>query len=220
MNQMQQFVLFQTGNMQFALDQNCIKDILLIPVTLIQAQGRIQQHTIELEGRLLSLIDFAAASGQDSAPVQPSTGKIIVLKGAPPLALLADNVIPAVDAGADQMEELPSIFAGTARACFPKVLRLEEQVALVIDTAALAKFETCAAESATGRPARQRLSAQNRETSFAADDGHINATTQTIDTRAIEAIIAEQLESIISLRVQKAVVHALRRHIGSPGQMG
>jgi chemotaxis signal transduction protein len=220
MNQMQQFVLFQTGNMQFALERNCIRDILPVPETLLQARDRIQQHTIELKRRLLLLIDLAAASAQDSAPVHSSTGKIIVLTGSPPVGLLADNVMPAIDAGEDQLDELPSIFAGPSQACFPKVLRLEEEVALVIDTAALAEFEKCAAVPATGRSARQKLAAQNRKTSFVVDDVQLNTPPQRIDTRSIEVIIAEQLESVISLRVQEAVAHALRRYIGRLGQMG
>jgi chemotaxis signal transduction protein len=211
---MQPLVLFRTGNMHFALDRNCIEDIRPIPGTLPQAQGRIQQHTIEIEGRLLLLVDFAAASSHDTAPVHPSNGKIIVLTGSPSLALLADNVDPAIDAGADQMDELPSVFAGTAQACFPKVLRLEEQVALVLDTAALAEFATCAAASAADRPTRQKQATQSRETALAANGVRLNAITQRIDSQAIEAIIAEKLQTIISLRVQEAVVHFIRRHIG------
>jgi chemotaxis signal transduction protein len=206
---MQQLVLFQTGNMQFALDRNGIKDIRPLPVKFTQAQGRIQQHSIEIEGRLLLLIDLAAASSQDSVLVHPSNGRIIVLKGSPPLALLADNINPAIYAGADQMDELPSVFAGTALDCFPKVLRLEEQVALLIDTAALAEFETCAAASMTDHPTRHKQATQNRETSLDADGGQLNSITQEI-----EAIIAEKLKTIISLRVQDAVAQALRRNIG------
>jgi chemotaxis signal transduction protein len=214
---MQLLVLFQRGNMQFALDRNCIKDIRPIPVKFTQAQGRIQQHTIEIEGRLLLLIDLAAASSQDSALAHPSNGKIIVLKGSPSLALLADDINPAIYAGADQMDELPSVFAGTALDCFPKVLRLEEQVALVIDTTALAEFETCAAASMTGSPARHKQATQNRGTSLDANGGQLNSITQRIDTQEIEAIIAEKLKTIISLRVQDAVAQALRRHIGRIG---
>lgn len=215
---MQQLVLFQTRNMQFALDRNCIKDIRPIPVKFTQAQGRIQQQTIEIEGRLLLLIDLSAASSPDSALVHSSNGKIIVLKGSPTLALLADNINPAIYAGADQMDELPSVFAGTALDCFPKVLRLEEQqVALVIDTAALAEFETCAAASMTDRPMRHIQAAQNRGTSLDANGGQLNSVTQRIDTQEIEAIIAEKLKTIISLRVQDAVAQALRRHIGRIG---
>ena len=64
------------------------------------------------------------------------------------------------------------------------------------------------------RSTRQYQAAQNREPSFVADGVRLNRTTQRIDTRAIEAVIAEKLETIISLRVQEAVVRALRRHIG------
>jgi chemotaxis signal transduction protein len=211
---MQQLVLFQTGNMQFALDRNCIKDIRPIPDTLTQTQGRIQQHTIEIDGRLLLLIDFAAASSQKTAPANPSNGKIIVATGSPPLALLADTVNPAIDASPDQMDELPLVFAVTAKACFPKVLRLEEQVALVIDTAALAEFETSAGASAADRTTRQKQATQNPGTSLAANGAQLNASAQRIDTQAIEAIITEKLKKIISLRVKEAVVQILRRHIG------
>jgi chemotaxis signal transduction protein len=210
---MRQLVLFQTGNMQFALDRNCIKDIRPIPETLTQAQGRIQQHTIEIDGRLLLLIDLAAASSQDTAPAHPSNGKIIVATGSPPLALLADKVNPAIDASADQMDELPLVFAGTAKACFPKVLRLEEQVALVLDASALAEFETSAA-SAADRPTRQKQATRNLETSLVADGVQLNVSAQRIDTLAIEAIIEEKLQKIISLRVKEAVVQILRRHTG------
>lgn len=184
-----------------------------MPVTLTKAEGRIQQHAVEIEGRRLILIDLAADSSQDTDPVRPPNGKIIVLTGSPPLALVADSVHPAIDAGADQMDELPSVFAGAAKACFPKVLRLEEQVALVLDPAALAEIETCAAASTTEPPTRQTQASQSRESSPAVDDGQLNASAPAIDTRAIEDIIAERLQTIISRHVQEAVVHALRRHI-------
>jgi chemotaxis signal transduction protein len=206
---MQQLALFQTGNMHFALDRNCVRDIRPIPVRLTPAQDRILHRTIEIDGRLMLLIDLAAASSQDPALAHPSKGKIIVLKGSPPLALLADNVNPAMDARADQMDDLPSIFAGAARACFPKVLRLEEQVALVLDAGALAQFEACAAASAT-----QNQAAQNRTASPAASKVGLKAPPIPINTQAIEAIIAEKLQTIISLRVQEAVVRAFRRYTG------
>ena len=211
---MQPLVLFQTGNMQIALDRNCIEDIRPIPTPLIQGQSRIQRHSIEIGGRHRLLIDLAAASSQNIAPVHPPNGKIIVLTGSPPLALLADNVHPAIDVSADQMDELPSVFTGTAKACFPKVLRLEEQVALILETAALAEVETYAAASATAPQARQEEATQRREAAPAAEGAPSNAAPLRIDIQAIEAIIAERLQTIISLHVQEAVVHALQRYMG------
>ena len=99
---MQPLVIFQTGNMQFALDRNCIAGIRPIPAILTQARTRILQHIIEIEGRRLLLIDLAAASNQDIEPVHPSNGKMILLTESLPLALLADNVGSTMDAGAGQ----------------------------------------------------------------------------------------------------------------------
>lgn len=214
----QQLVLFQTGSMEFALDRNCISHIRSIPEQTRETRDRIQQQTIEHEGRSLLLIDLAADANQDCAVPHPSDAKMIVVKESPPMALLADHVKCNVETNGEQMDELPPVFAGTARACFPKVLRLEDQLALVIAADALAELGIYADTAPAARQTRPHQNRDKKETFKADNPAHSNPSSTPSADKTLENIVGEKLQLVIGRRVRKTVAETmartLERHMG------
>ncbi len=135
---MQKLVLFQTGEMEFAIKLDCIEEIRPIPEGSILSRQHLQQ-TIEQKGDLILLIDLASETHHNSAP--GSDAQLILVKGSPRYALLADVVFDTIEAEENQKHELPIVFENTARSCFPEVLCLRHQIFLIIDSQALGEIK-------------------------------------------------------------------------------
>lgn len=137
---MDKFVLFQTANVNFAIELNAIRHMGPYKTAPGATQGRIQQQTIKFNERSLKLIDLAAAAGQNTGTAYPLDGKVIIAKGAPTSALWADSVKGVFKAKAAYLHEMPPVFSDAVRTLFPKVLRYKEQLFLVADASVLDKL--------------------------------------------------------------------------------
>ncbi len=202
---MPQLALFQTGSMQFALDRNCISHIEPLTTELKAAQGRVQKQTIVYKGRPLVLVDLATTVGTDAAVPYPAKVKMIVVKGTPDFALWADSIKGVLSVKADQMDVLPPVFACTARACFPKVLRLKDQLVLVVDTAALAKQEQISVISPSVQQQQPKQAAAGRGPSLVEEAALMNRLSARSDDHTIETIVAQKLKQFIGRRVKQVV---------------
>lgn len=134
---MSQLVLFHTGNIHFAIQRDDIGHIVSSKNGFSSALYRVQCQTVKYKGCSLVLIDLAATATKGSQRPYPPELKIIVLKSAPALGLLAEKISGALDVDPQQMDVLPPVFTGKARACFPKIVRLGDHLGLVIDAATL-----------------------------------------------------------------------------------
>ena len=205
---MQELLLCQTGDIEFALHRDCIDNIQSIPPGSPQVR-RSQQQTVENEGGPLLLIDLASyANHRTLSPPQPDA-KMIMLKGSPACALLADDVKETLEADISQMDELPPVFAGTARACFPKVLCQEEKLVLVVDTDALAdcKIDFDAAPDTyreQQNEIEERLETPTTEKALPLPP----SSTPSISV-PLEDKVGEILRKIIEQRVQKKVAETM-----------
>lgn len=207
---MRQLVLFQTGNIEFALDRDCISHIRPIPGDSTGDVGRVQQQPIEVEGRDLLLIDLAAASNEDGAATCPTEAEMIVVKESS-LALFADQVKSTLDVKGEHMDELPSVFGGTACACFPKVLHLDDQVALVIDPDALADVETYAAKL-RAKPKTKRHRAEDEPKAPQPEKAQQMPTASApVVGDTLEAVVGDKLRDIIARRVEEVVAQTMAR---------
>lgn len=202
---MQQLVLFQTGNMKFALDRNCISRTRPIPERSTDSWGRVRKQTIDDEGRALILIDLAAGSNQDATAPNPSDAQMIMINSSPPIALWADRIKRPLEADGHRMEDLPPVFAGTACACFPKVLCLEDQLALVIDINTLAELECYTDAAPTVERTRQNPNEDKRKISRAENPLNLHP----LQARTLEAVVGEKLRQFIEQRVQEMVTKAM-----------
>lgn len=204
---MQQWVLFQTGNMEFALDRSCIRRTRPIPTRSMDRWGRIRKQIIDDEGRAIILIDLAADSNHEATAPNPSDAQMIMVTTSPPIALWADRINPPLEADRDQMEDLPPVFAGTACACFPKVLCFEDQLALVIDINTLAELEFYTEAAPAVARTRKNPNKDKREISRAENPVHLHPS----QARTLEAVVGEQLRQFIEQRVQERVVKTMAR---------
>lgn len=207
---MRQLVLFQTGNIEFALDRNCISHIQPIPDDSTGDTGRVQQQPIEVEGRDLLLIDLAAASIEDGTATCPGQAEMIVVKESP-LALFADQVKNTLDINGEHMDELPAVFGGTARACFPNVLHLEDQVALVIDPDALADVETYAATLRENSKIKHLFGEDEQKVQKTENAPLMQTASDPVAEDTLEAVVGEKLRDIIRRRVKEVVAQTMAR---------
>jgi len=216
---MPEFVLFQSGSSQFALDRKSIRQISLLAADAKKPYNRILRQTLAYQGQTLPLFDLAAALGEDSAASTPDP-KVIIGNSTPATALRADCVNGRLTADAAQVADLPRFFTGTARACFSKVLLLKEHLVLIVDWAGLAVIEA----SRTGLPASVQhvvpcKNAANRQgLAPTAKAGLSNPESEHTGQRSLEIIVAQKLQQFIEGSVHQVVARTmaetLQRYVG------
>lgn len=202
---MPQLILFQTGNMHFALERNTIDHIGPPTAGFSSNLCRVLCRTVAHGGCPLALIDLAATPDQDSKrPYSPEL-KIIMLNTAPSVGLLAEQVHGALDVDTQQMDMLPPVFTGKARACFQRIVRLDDHLVLVIDAASLAELLPDGWQSAVENkpPATQEEDRIERT----------HPARERPGTQEIEALIVRKFQDIISRRVKRLLPQAMAEAI-------
>lgn len=202
---MPQLILFQTGNMHFALERNAISHIGSPTAGFSSDLCRVLCRTVAHKGRPLALIDLAATLEQDSNRPYPPELKIIMLKTAPSIGLPAEHVHGDLDVDTQQMDVLPPVFTGKARACFQRIVQLDDHFVLVIDAASLPELLpdgwTSAAENKP--PALQEEDRTERS----------HPAKERQGTQEIEALIVRKLQDIIGRQVKRLLSQAMAEAI-------
>ena len=94
-----------------------------------------------VDGEEVPIYDLSAI--MDVATLTPDSRnrKVMLVKvQGRDLALLVDQVERAVEVDSDFVEQLPPIFTGPPRDCFPKVLRREDELILILSPEGLGKI--------------------------------------------------------------------------------
>jgi chemotaxis signal transduction protein len=204
---MQELVLFQTGDMKLAIDQNDIIEIRPMADDCILTRGCLQQ-VIETRDGLLLLIDIASYADHATPPAPSPNARLIHVKGTPPYVLLADDIIKTLQAGQSQMEVLPPVFADTACACFPKVLRTENQLALVVDTIALGELKVDM-HAVPDQWWAQQLKLEEYQETPTTDIAPPVTPSSACASDTLETKVGEILRKIITQRVEKKVAETM-----------
>jgi len=198
---MPQFVLFETGKVQFGLVRSCINRVEPMCDTVRAAMAPDVRQRIGPPGGAIDLIDLSKAL---EGSVESSPGRdaeVILLNGNAGLSLLADKVGETLEAGAEQLYDLPPVFSGNARACFPKVLRIEDTMALIIAVEGLetirpimhhANPETCAGRESDGKEAHPGGPQQD-------------APAVPLDGNRLEGVMIRKLSHMIGQQVDQVV---------------
>lgn len=211
---MPQLAIFQSGNVHFAVERDCIRLIEPITTALKAASGRNRKQTIAHKGQSMLLIDLAVGLGAPAAAPHPRSAKMIVIKGQPAMALWADRIHGVVTAGAEDMDALPLVFAGTARACFPKVLRRKKGLALIVDTGVLARIEASGEDHGLIRQGvREERHAPASETG-AKRPGEIPVMRADI---TVENIVDMKLHQFIGQRVKQVLEQTMTKTMARQG---
>jgi chemotaxis signal transduction protein len=220
---MPEFVLFQSGSSQFAVDRKSIRQISLLAADAKKTHNRILRQTIAYQGQTLPLFDLAAALGEDTACTPDS--KVIIGKLTPAAALRADCVNARLTADAAQVVDLPLVFTGTARACFSKVLLLKDHLALIVDWAGLAVIEA----SRVGLPGSVQHVVPCKEAAAQqgpAPTGKAELSSPEFEhsgQRSLEIIVAQKLQQFIEGSVHQMVARTmaetLQRYVGPSSRL-
>jgi chemotaxis signal transduction protein len=215
---MPKFIIFQAGNAQFAVDPTCVGGIQPASALGATLETRKACRTIQYQGRALQLIDPAAVlNSGNPAPYPPDAKALMVnpLNGTPDMAIIADAVNGEMDAPEQQMNELPPVFTGPAGRYFPTVVRLEQRLALVVNTAALVEFEPggdiapCRTRAASGsditpNPAPHPMLLKNPPRGVT--DIHLER---------LEKLIESTLHKMVARHIQQAVPEAMNKAMGT-----
>lgn len=215
---MPKIILFQSGNAQFAVDPTCVSEIQEASALGATLETRQVCQIIHYQGRALQLIDLAAVLKSDNPAPHPPKAKALMVKplnGTPDMAIFADAVNGVMDAPVQQMNELPPVFTSTARRYFPNVVRLEQRLALVINTTALVEPEPggdlalywTGAESGsdnTPNPAARPLLLKKPPQGATA-----------INLERLEMLIEATIHKMAARRIQQAVAQAMNKALGA-----
>jgi len=126
-------VLFQVGNRKFGLDMPLIKSIHQGSAFFSGQTGENPGVALELDGKEIPLCDLSAILGEGRTSHDLRSKKVMLVESkGNSLALMVDSVDGVVSVESDQIEPLPPIFKGQALACFPRVLRQEENLVLLL----------------------------------------------------------------------------------------
>jgi chemotaxis signal transduction protein len=129
---MSKLVLFKSGDVLFAIGRAYIAHIAPMTADAMPAWHCSQRATLPFKGEFLPIIDLAAATKSERCASNPSEPKAIVIGATPNLALWADHVNGLLSADIGEEVDLPQIYHGTARECFPTVLRIKNHIALIV----------------------------------------------------------------------------------------
>ena len=138
---MQKLVLFQVSGRRFGLDMALAKSIEA--ANLPQAKGSDWRNrgTLVADGVEVPIYDLAANMGDETLTHDSRNRKVMLVKvQGRALALLVDQVDRAVEVDSDLVEQLPPIFTGPPRDCFPKVLRREDGLILILSPEGLGRI--------------------------------------------------------------------------------
>lgn len=131
---MQKLVLFQIGNRQFGMDMSLVTYIQQSrPVLAAQPESGNPDELI-IEGKTIPFYNLPVLFGENNDTKKPTDQKIVMVKDqTKTIAFLVNRVEAMIDANEDQIDGLPSVFKGAASACFPQVLRMEDNLILLMD---------------------------------------------------------------------------------------
>lgn len=215
---MPKLILFQSGNVQFAVDPTCVSETKEASALGATVETRQVCQIIQYQGRALQLIDLTAVLNPDNSAPHPPNAKALMVKklnGMPDTAIFADAVNGVMDAPVQQMNELPPVFTGTARQYFPNVVLLEKRLALVFNTTALvgSKFG--------GDLVPHRKGAESGPENMPNPAAHpplLKKPPQgatAIDLEGLDMLVEGILDKMLTKRVQQAVARAMNKALGS-----
>ena len=135
---MQRLVLFQVGGRRLGLDMALTKSIEATDFLDAKQSSSKLRDTMVVDDEEVPVYDLSAIMGDERSTPDSRSKKVMLVKAQGRyLALLVDRVDRAVEVESGLIESLPPIFEGTSRDCFPKVLRREDGLILILSPEAL-----------------------------------------------------------------------------------
>ncbi len=199
---MPQIVLFEIGGVQFGLYRSCIDRIEPLRDAVRAVLVPEVRQSVEFQGENLDLIDLSKVLKGVGETSAADGAEVILLQGDTGLSLLADKVGETLGVCAEHLYDLPPVFTGKARTCFPKVLRMEGTMALIIDMNGLPAILPKTGPDHPERPQQK-------------------APAVPLDGHRLERVMIEKLSLMIGQQVDhvvtRTIADVLERHQANVG---
>ncbi len=133
------FVLFQSGNNEFGINMTQVQSIQ--PAGTIKDHSGGLQATVEIDNQSMPLCDLAVLTGSEPSSQNAANKRVLLVTVmGKTMALLVDKVDGVVEESNDQIMDLPPVYKHTAKGLFPKVMRRDDELVLLLDPAGITKY--------------------------------------------------------------------------------
>lgn len=133
MQKMKELLLFQVGALQFGMELSFVRSIQGAPGIASKQVEKHDRFAPLTEDHDISMFNLSAILGDENSSGDPENEKLIVVNTQNrPVGLIVESVHRVVKADIDRIEPLPPIFQGPALSCFPRVLKHEDRLILLI----------------------------------------------------------------------------------------
>ncbi len=149
---MKKMLLFQVGTMPFGIDLPRVKNIQSVKHIADEGADGSNQLTRVLDDKLTSFYDLVSIFEKDTTRRDSENEKMIMVEiGGQSMGMIVSRVDQVVSVDTEKVKPLSPIFKGASMSCFPKVLRHEDTLILLLAPEGIEKGvqETANAQNAT-----------------------------------------------------------------------
>ncbi len=150
---MKELLLFQAGNIQFGLNLPLVKSIQGVNARFAEQAGSKHKLVQVMDGEELPLYDLPSIMTDETSSDDPMSQKVILVESHEhPIALGVDRVKQVVSVSSDSIHPLPLIFNGLPLSCFPRVLKHEDELILLLNPEEIENLEPRIPDTKTDTP--------------------------------------------------------------------
>ena len=144
---MEELLLFQIGTLQLGIDLAYVKSIQSAKPDFAK-QGDISRLTQVVDGKEIPLYDLLSIFEKGATLRKPNGEKVIAVESQEQsMGLIVDRIKQVVPVDNDHIKSLSPIFREPSLACFPSVLKHDNQLILLFTPEGLTKVNLLSEES-------------------------------------------------------------------------
>jgi purine-binding chemotaxis protein CheW len=144
-----QYVTFRVEDHLLGLDVLRVREInRVLEITPVPRAPEYVRGLVNLRGQILTVFDLGVRLGLGPRQIGPETHNVILKEGE--VGLLVDAIGDVAQAGADEMEPPPANIGGIGAEFIDGVVKLENELLVVLTTQALLKFQPGSRDDASG----------------------------------------------------------------------
>ena len=164
MQKIKELLLFQVGSMQLGMDLSFVKSIQGEPGIASETVEKHNRFAPMVEGQNISLYNLSAILGNEKSSADPENEKLIVVNAQDwPVGLIVERVDRVIKVDNDRIEPLSPIFHFPALSCFPKVLKHEGKLVLLLTPQGIVDI---ARQMQKAQNLREELDSKNKDESL------------------------------------------------------
>lgn len=134
MQKITELLFFQAGAMQLGMDLAFVISIQSAPDIASEQVNKHNRFAPMTEDQDIMLYNLSAILENENSSADPDNEKLIVVNTQDrPAGLIVERVHRVVKVDIDRIEPLSPIFRGPALSCFPRVLKHEDSLVLLMD---------------------------------------------------------------------------------------